>query len=283
MLPFFYRKLLGNRCSLLASTLLISSPLISYYNRLYIHESLLATLALWGTLQLISYLQKPSKPKAIILGILIGLMFATKASFIFIVSGWMLASIFFLRQSTRDDATKKVSWIAVNPYWRDLFLVIVSALLIASYFYSNGFKDSKGILAAFESYFVYELMPGHKQPFGAYWQWLIWPKYSLGQVWTECTIAGAAIFSLLYMYHCATTCFLALSIFIQLLIYSCLTYKTLLADARSVVATMHFSSLLDPLSLASEGNAQKTLHKPPADFDNKLSVSPILQSDFLLS
>ena len=95
MLPFFYRKLLGNRCSLLASTLLISSPLISYYNRLYIHESLLATLALWGTLQLISYLQKPSKPKAIILGILIGLMFATKASFIFIVSGWMLASIFF--------------------------------------------------------------------------------------------------------------------------------------------------------------------------------------------
>ena len=95
LLPFFYRRRLGTHSALLASAFLVSSPLITYYNRLYIHESLLAALALWATLQLMSYLQKPSITKALILGIVIGLMFATKASFIFTVAGWVLAACFF--------------------------------------------------------------------------------------------------------------------------------------------------------------------------------------------
>lgn len=226
LLPFFYRRLLGAHSALLASAFLISSPLIAYYNRLYIHESLLAALALWGTLHLISYLQKPSLAKAIILGTLIGLMFATKASFIFTVAAWALAACFFVRQRTLNDSSNNSLKIAIERHWRTLALVAVSALLSASYFYSNGFQDSRGILAAFDSYFVYELMPGHRQPFDTYWQWLIWPTYALGQVWTEIAIAGAAIFSVLRMHHCAITRFLALSSCIQLLIYSCLPYKT---------------------------------------------------------
>jgi len=227
LLPFFYRRRLGSHSALLASAFLISSPLITYYNRLYIHESLLAALALWGTLQLMSYLQKPSITKALILGTLIGLMFATKASFIFTVAGWALAACFFPRHARPlSDASNNSLSIAIRQYSRTLILVAACALLSASYFYSNGFQDPGGILAAFESYFVYELMPGHRQPFNTYWQWLIWPKYALGQIWTEIAIAGAAIFSLLRLHHCPVARFLALSSALQFLIYACLPYKT---------------------------------------------------------
>ena len=69
-------------------------------------------------------------------------------------------------------------------------------------------------------------MPGHRQPFYTYGLWLIWPKYILGQMWTEIVIAGASIFSLLRLQHCSVARFLALSSALQFLIYACLPYKT---------------------------------------------------------
>ena len=69
-------------------------------------------------------------------------------------------------------------------------------------------------------------MPGHRQPLNTYWQWLIWPKYALGQIWTEIAIAGCRHLLADTIASLPGGSLLALSSALQFLIYACLPYKT---------------------------------------------------------
>jgi uncharacterized protein (TIGR03663 family) len=75
-LPLLWRRRFGDLPMLLAAACLATSPLLVYYSRMFIHEMLLTC---FGMLALVAM---TSKPRGVVLGVLIGLMFATKESFI---------------------------------------------------------------------------------------------------------------------------------------------------------------------------------------------------------
>ena len=75
LVPLLWRRRFGDGPMLLAAALLATSPLLVYYSRMFIHESL---LVLFGMLALVSLTRAPRYG---IPGLFVGLMFATKESF----------------------------------------------------------------------------------------------------------------------------------------------------------------------------------------------------------
>ena len=81
---------------LLAAAFLATSPLLVYYSRMFIHESL---LVLFGMLALVSL---TCKPRWGIAGILIGLMFATKESFAISIIAWSGAGVLIALENRKS-------------------------------------------------------------------------------------------------------------------------------------------------------------------------------------
>lgn len=90
--PLLWRKEIGMLGTMAASALLATSPLIVYYNRMFIHESWIALFGMLACASVFRYLQKPSSSMGILGGISIGLMFATKETFAISILSWGFAA-----------------------------------------------------------------------------------------------------------------------------------------------------------------------------------------------
>ncbi|MEZ7843585.1 MAG: TIGR03663 family protein [Opitutales bacterium] len=226
--PLLWRRSIGSWGALAAAALLASSPLMVYYNRMYIHESLLTLFAMLACAAVLRLTEQPSKRIAIASGLCIGLMFATKETFAISILAWLPAvGLCYWRQQANDARHLCPN---LRIYLLPSVCLAITAAFTAAYFYSDGFRSMQGIIDAVRTYFVYETTAGHEKDMGYYLKLLIWPKQQLGIWWTEVLIALLAViavaFAVVKRVPNPAVLFLAVATVCHFIIYSCIGYKT---------------------------------------------------------
>lgn len=221
--PLLWLGTIGPRAALAAGALLATSPLLVYYNRMYIHESWVALFGMMTAAAIFAVIRGPTRNRALLAGMAAGLMFATKGTVAISLFSWTLAGLaswlFIRKTSSLPDPAP-----ALTDYVRPAIWFSLSLLLTAAIFYGPAIVD------AFKSYFVYETTPGHDKPFGYFLGLLLWPKHQLGLWWTEGGVALLGCFACGLMASkrtgLAAAAFLALGVLFHLLVYSLISYKT---------------------------------------------------------
>ena len=226
--PLLWRRSIGSWGALAAAALLASSPLMVYYNRMYIHESLLTLFAMLACAAVLRLTEQPGKRIAIASGLCIGLMFATKETFAISILAWLPAvGLCYWRQQANDARHLCPN---LRIYLLPSVCLAITAAFTAAYFYSDGFRSMQGIIDAVRTYFVYETTAGHVKDMGYYLKLLIWPKQQLGIWWTEVLIALLAViavaFAVVKRVPNPAVLFLAVATVCHFIIYSCIGYKT---------------------------------------------------------
>ncbi len=228
--PLLWRRQLGSFGALAAATLLASSPLLVYYNRMYIHESLLTLFTMLGCAAVFRLSEHPCKRMGIIAGLCIGLMFATKETFVISILSWLPALACAHWIQSRSSGKPSISYACLRAYLLPVALLTLTAVLTASYFYSNGFRTPQGIVDAVRTYFVYETTAGHEKGFDYYYTLLLWPKQLLGIWWCEAVVGVFAVIAgiraCLKRSHLSVVCFFAVATIAHWAIYSSISYKT---------------------------------------------------------
>lgn len=222
--PLFFTHQLGRFGSLISASFISSSPLLVYYNRIYIHESLLTLFGLLALASIIKLHRKSSAINGVVTGILIGLMLATKVTVSISIFAWALSFIcfFFVPQLSY----KKL----LRNYLKPLSFVIMSSIFISIVVYTNGLQYFSGFLDACLTFFLYEPTAGHEKVWYYYVYKLIWPKQALGIWWTEASIVIVVITTLVLssLYKCVNkhTIFIIIAAAIHIVMYSLIAYKT---------------------------------------------------------
>lgn len=227
IIPSWGRKRFGDRAMLLAGLALATSPLLVYYSRMFIHEIL---LALFGALALF---QIASAKRWWPAGIWIGLMFATKETFVISLMAWGAAGgLLYLLSLRHSDRILPLDLI--KQQLRPALIAAGLGVLVSLAFYTNGFTYWKGAIDSVRTYFVYELVEGHDKPFGYYFQLMLQPRKLAGAWWFETMLAVMALLAFIYSL-CSKSIdrpnrlaiqFLTLSAVFHFLIYSLFGYKT---------------------------------------------------------
>lgn len=227
LLPLGWRRRWGDAPMLLAAALLATSPLLVYYSRMYIHESL---LGLFGMLALMAVL---TKPRWGIPGVCIGLMFATRETFAISVIAWLAAGV-LVALGNREWLTRAALAGAWQTYRMPLLLSGLTAALTAGFFYTDGFCNLAGAVDAVRTFFVYKTTAGHDKPFWYYLDLLTVPHKSAGIWWFGAPVVVLALLAFAASFRRDamaarwrnTIRFLAYAAVGHLLIYSLISYKT---------------------------------------------------------
>jgi uncharacterized protein (TIGR03663 family) len=223
--PLLWVRSIGPWGALTAAALLTSSPLLVYYNRMYIHESLLMLFAALSCAAIFRFIQQPSKRIGVFAGLSLGLMFATKETFAISILAWLPATYLCYRQQ-QIKVAEHLSSSYHRIYFVPVAVLVLTAALTAGYFYTNGFRAPQGIIDAVRTYFVYETTPGHEKKLLYYFELLIWPKHTVGTWWTEALIVLLAVIAVTKYLHTTAVRFLAVATICHFAIYSSIGYKT---------------------------------------------------------
>ena len=209
LFPVLLTRWLGTTGSLAAGLLLATSPLLCMYSRLYIHETLLVFFSSLALLSLAWWMRSQDFRAAILGGIAVGFMAATKETFVIPVLAWILGLVFVWREINRTSLIGSLG----------LAVICFFGVLAAAY---------GNPLHFFSTYSGYETDPGHSKPLLYYLELLIWPKFHAPQWWSE---GGIAILALVggwlgWKQKNSWLKLLAVSSVVQIIIYSMISYKT---------------------------------------------------------
>lgn len=231
LVPLLWRRRWGDGPMLLAAALLATSPLLVYYSRMFIHE---IYLALFGMLALLVILPASRRWFAgALAGVLVGLMFATKETFVISILAWGAAGLVVLLENYRHLTRDRLGEV-----WRDyrvpVAVAVGAALITATFFYTGGFRRWEGARDAVLTFFVYDTVEGHDKGPWYYMGVLIRPVRDAGHWWFETPVALLALCAWIatYLRRCdpgwrrATIRFLAYSAIGHFVIYSLFAYKT---------------------------------------------------------
>jgi uncharacterized protein (TIGR03663 family) len=171
-----------------AAALAAASPVLTYYSRAYIQESLFLFFAVAFLIALGRYAQRPAMTPAIAAGAMAGLAFATKETSLIVLPAAAAACALAAGLAGVAGPPARVAL-------RHGLAAAAAALLPVVLLYSAFFSYPAGILDAFTAIPVYlsrGMDPGaHGQPFLYYVRMLAWSS-SGGLVWTEALILGLA-------------------------------------------------------------------------------------------
>jgi len=227
LLPLCWRRRCGDVPMLAAAAFVATSPLLVYYSRMFIHESL---LVLCGMATLIAL---TGKWRWGIPGILIGLMFAAKESFAISMIAWSGAAVLIAWENRKslDRAALAVAW---REHRIPVMVSGFAAAVTAFGFYTDGFRHPQGAIDAVRTFFVYETVEGHDKGFGYYFQLLAMPQKSGGAWWFGTPLLVLALTAFATTFRrgedapkCRSTIrFIAYAAAGHFLIYSLIAYKT---------------------------------------------------------
>jgi len=218
-IPLFWRRRYGDGPMLLATAVLASSPLLVYFSRMYIHESL---LVLFGMLALFALTRAPRYG---IPGICIGWMFATKETFAISIIAWAAAAGGIVLENRNS---LKSLW---REYRVSFALSLLTAALVAGFFYTDRYRHPAGAIDAIRTFFVYETVDGHSKPFSYYYDLLALPSKAGGIWWFGTPVVVLALLGFVNSFRAQVVDrwvirFIAYAAIGHFLIYSLITYKT---------------------------------------------------------
>lgn len=178
-----------------AATLAAISPAMVFYSRYYIHETLLVFFSFGALVAACRYLLRPRAVWAILTGVCLGLMHATKETSAIAVASVALAlAATLLFEKWRGIPTPRLRAV-VRPI--HLVTALLAAVVVSGLFYSSFFSNWKGIADSLQTYrFYFERATSssiHFHPWSYYLRLLLFTHSEGGPVWSEGLILGLAI------------------------------------------------------------------------------------------
>ncbi|MDH4238731.1 MAG: TIGR03663 family protein [Phycisphaerae bacterium] len=186
---------LGRAGSVFAAVLTAISPAMVYYSRYYIQEMLLVCFTFGVIASGYRYTRSKSIKWAILAGIFLGLMNATKETCIIAYGSILLALVLTLLMSGRQSGSVLNTLKAIKPC--HLIAALVAAAVVSVLFFSSFLSNPTGILDSVRTYTTYFDRAGqnqlHNHPWYYYLKMLLYSKYGSGPIWSEALIVLLAV------------------------------------------------------------------------------------------
>lgn len=186
---------LGFRPTLFAGVLTAISPAMVFYSRYFIHEMLLVFFTLLVVAAAWRYLQSRHWIWAVMTGLGLGLMHATKETCVlnFAAMAMSLGLVLAWNRCCRKDLASA----SVLPPLRHVALVVTVALTVSLVFFSSFFTNPPGPLDSIRTYFPWLNRAGgqtaHVHPWHYYLGLLTFSHRVNGPIWTEGLILVLAL------------------------------------------------------------------------------------------
>jgi uncharacterized protein (TIGR03663 family) len=230
---------LGPGAAIFAAILTAISPAMVFYSRYYIHETLLVCFTFGAIVCGYRYTQSKNVKWALLTGMFLGLMHATKETSIIAFGSMALSLLLTLivcrqRNDAGPDAVKamKLSHFVAG---------LAAAVMVSALFYSSFLTNPNGILDSFRTYTTYFSRSGnnalHIHPWYYYLKMLIYSRYGNGPIWSEAVIILLAAIGFIVAIRgtsdegratktAGLLIFIAFYTAIMTVVYSILPYKT---------------------------------------------------------
>ena len=193
--------LVGFPAAAFSALLTAVSPAMVYYSRYYIQETLLVCFSFFALVSICRYLRTPRWGWATSAGVSVGLMAATKETWIIAGASMVAALGMMILTAGRIRATSRPR---SNGHWqvRHLVAAVLVAAVVAALFFSSFLSRPHGVIDSILSYRTYvERAAGvsswHVYPWHFYFGLLLVFHLDGGPVWTEALIVGLALVGLL--------------------------------------------------------------------------------------
>jgi uncharacterized protein (TIGR03663 family) len=234
LLLLLFVPLVGKEAVLWSALGLAVSPVMVYFSRFYIQETLLLFFLVGFIAALWRYKQRPSWAWALSAGFFAGMMYATKETSVIafgsIAAAFLLASLF--------RSKKETDFTAGRHFWINILIGLATAVLVSVLLFTSFFQNPKGWLDSILSFKVYFVRAGeagfHVHPWYYYLQTLAFSKSGSGPVWSEglILILAAAGIATAFRHRSNMTAdrptlrFLVFYTLISTAAYSLIPYKT---------------------------------------------------------
>lgn len=236
LLLWFFRRDLTPLSLILAATIAIVAAPLSFYGRYYIQETLLVfftTAAIAGGWL---YIKRPGFAPALLCGLSLGLMHATKETAVLSVFA-MLASALTVVMLERHG-TKVREHITSHAFAKHAAAAVAAAALISALFFSSFLTNPRGVVDSITTYFNYLDRSGgadlHRHPWHFYFERILWFSREPGQTWTQVFVVIGALLGmvvairpkLLPTANATLVRFLTTYTVVLTILYSLIAYKT---------------------------------------------------------
>jgi len=253
LLPLFADGL-GSTATAFAAVFAAVSPAMLFYSRYYIHEMLLVFFTLLTLAAGWRYWRSRRMGWAVLAGAGLGLMFATKETFVLSIGAMLVAAAatfawnrWWTKQSLPSDTSADPTMcfgqtfrgcLAKTLPRQNAIAAIAAGFLVWLLLFSSFFTNWNGLVDSFGTYLPWLHRAGgssvHNHPWYFYFAKLIWNHPAKGPVWSEALILALALIGSMTAFCSnrtvlASPClarFLAFYSSILAVIYSAISYKT---------------------------------------------------------
>ena len=235
LLPLLLVDGLGWPATIIAAVLTAVSPAMVFYSRYYIHEMLLVCFTFAVIVCGWRYTQNKNIKWALLTGIFLGLMHATKETCIIAFGSMLLALLLtLLLRRRQEDISNTIK--AIKPW--HIIVTIVAAVIVSTLFYSSFFTNPTGVLDSFRTYTTYFNRASQNQWHIHRWYYyldiLTWIEGFERLTWNEDFIVVLAVVGFIIAMTKKSTSpvnfnllrFVAFYTLIMTVIYSAIPYKT---------------------------------------------------------
>lgn len=203
---------LARSATIWAAILLAVSPAMVFYSRYFIHEMLLVFFTLFTLAAGWRYVETRRSLWAALAGLGLGLMYATKETFVLSVAAMGLATLATVwwndwrrRRSAvapGETATLQTSPFTLRPFlafWngRHVALAVLVAVVVSLLLFTSFFTNARGPLDSVLTYLPWLERAGgqspHIHPWTFYFERLFWFQQPKGPLWSEGLILVLAV------------------------------------------------------------------------------------------
>ncbi len=211
------------------------SPAMVFYSRYYIQEMLLVCFTFSAIVFGYRYTRSKKITWALLTGMSLGLMHATKETCI-IAFGSMFLALLLMLLMRRPKGTLVNASKAIKP--SHLIAALAAGVIVSALFYSSFLSNPGGIVDSVRAYTTYFDRAGgnslHIHPWYYYLKMLIYSRYADGPIWTEALIVILAVVGFIAaMTRKGLSCadvhllrFIGLYTLVMTVAYSVIPYKT---------------------------------------------------------
>ncbi|NOS70316.1 MAG: TIGR03663 family protein [Verrucomicrobia bacterium] len=235
---------LGKLATVCSAVFLAVSPAMIFYSRYFIHEMVLVFFTMLTLVAGWRYAKTHKASWAVLTGGGVGLMFATKETFVLSIIAMLMAAFATATWDRWRTNRLEVTGEIVNTRMirRDLTfhaaIVVGAAMIVWFVLFSSFFTNWSGLADSFKTYTTWFGRAGgnspHIHPWWFYMERLLWFHRPKGPVWTEGAILVLAVIGTMSAFSGNRTAivnpalarFLAFYTLILTAIYSVISYKT---------------------------------------------------------